>query len=101
MRISNFIQGFGGKQPAVHSDGAEQHRASTDVLPKTRRRLFTKYVALFVAAPSASPPSKGAFWRPLHYPEPKASLLRIPADQAEAAPPPRRPLVQHVDVLLR
>ena len=25
-RGRNFIQGFGGKQPAVHSDGAQQHR---------------------------------------------------------------------------
>ena len=39
MRISNFIQGFGGKQPAVHSDGAQQHRASTDASPQNSPTL--------------------------------------------------------------
>src|SRR3954451_14011126 len=85
MRISNFIQGFGGKQPAVHSDGAQQHRASTDVLPKTRRRLFTKYVALFVAVVCVALLSNGIFDVYFYYQEHKASLIRIQREQAEAA----------------
>jgi len=77
MRISNFIQGFGGKQPAVHSDGAQQHRASTDVLPKTRRRLFTKYVALFVAVVCVALLSNGIFDVFFYYREHKVALIRI------------------------
>ena len=85
MKISNFIQGFGGKQPAVHSDGAQQHRASTDVLPKTRRRLFTKYVALFVAVVCIALLSNGIFDVYFYYQEHKTSLIRIQREQAEAA----------------
>ena len=85
MRISNFIQGFGGKQPAVHSDDAQQFRASTDVLPKTRRRLFTKYVALFVAVVCVALLSNGIFDVYFYYQEHKASLIRIQREQAEAA----------------
>src|SRR5712672_926588 len=85
MRISNFIQGFGGRQPAVHLDGAQQHRASTDVLPKTRRRLFTKYVALFVAVVGVPLLSNGIFDVFFYYQEHKASLIRIQREQAEAA----------------
>ena len=85
MRISNFIQGFGGKQPAVHSEGAQQHRASTDVLPKTRRRLFTKYVALFVAVVCIALLSNGIFDVFFYYQEHKTSLIRIQREQAEAA----------------
>ena len=85
MRISNFIQGFGEKQPAVHSDGAQQFRASTDVLPKTRRRLFTKYVALFVAVVCVALLSNGIFDVYFYYQEHKASLIRIQREQAEAA----------------
>ena len=86
MRISNFIQGFGGKQPAVHLDGAQQHRASTDVpIPKTRRRLFTKYVALFVAVVCVALLSNGIFDVYFYYQEHKASLIRIQREQAEAA----------------
>ena len=85
MNISNFIQGFGGKQPAVHLDGAQQHRASTDVLPKTRRRLFTKYVALFVAVVCVALLSNGIFDVYFYYQEHKASLIRIQREQAEAA----------------
>src|SRR5712672_4732501 len=85
MRISNFIQGFGGRQPAVHLDGAQQHRASTDVLPKTRRRLFTKYVALFVAVVCVALLSNGIFDVYFYYQEHKASLIRIQREQAEAA----------------
>ena len=86
MRISNFIQGFGGKQPAVHIDGAQQQGAPTDVpIPKTRRRLFTKYVALFVAVVSVALLSNGIFDVFFYYQEHKASLIRIQREQAQAA----------------
>ena len=79
------MQGFGGEQPAVHLDGAQQHRASTDVLPKTRRRLFTKYVALFVAVVCVALLSNGIFDVFFYYQEHKTSLIRIQREQAEAA----------------
>ena len=86
MRISNFIQGFGGKQPAVHIDGAQQQGAPTDVpIPKTRRRLFTKYVALFVAVVSVALLSNCIFDVFFYYQEHKASLIRIQREQAQAA----------------
>ena len=80
MRISNFIQGFGGKQPAVHIDGAQQQGAPTDVpIPKTRRRLFTKYVGLFVAVVSVALLSNGIFDVFFYY------QIRIQREQAQAA----------------
>jgi two-component system NtrC family sensor kinase len=86
MRISNFLQGLGGKQPAVHIDGAQQYRAPTDVpIAKTRRRLFTKYVALFVAVVCVALLSNGIFDVYFYYQEHKASLIRIQREQAEAA----------------
>src|SRR5258707_12589902 len=86
MRISNFIHGFGGKQPAVHIDGAQQQGAPTDVpIPKTRRRLFTKYVGLFAAVVSVALLSNGIFDVFFYYQEHKASLIRIQREQAQAA----------------
>ena len=85
MRISNFFQDFGGKHPAVHLDDAK-HRAQADVpIPKTRRRLFTKYVALFVAVVCVALLSNGIFDVYFYYQEHKASLIRIQREQAEAA----------------
>ena len=61
-------------------------RASTDVpIPKTRRRLFTKYVALFVAVVCVALLSNGIFDVFFYYQEHKASLIRIQREQAEAA----------------
>jgi signal transduction histidine kinase/CheY-like chemotaxis protein len=85
MRISNFFQDFGGKHPDVHLDDAK-HRAQADVpIPKTRRRLFTKYVALFVAVVCVALLSNGIFDVYFYYQEHKASLIRIQREQAEAA----------------
>jgi signal transduction histidine kinase/DNA-binding response OmpR family regulator len=52
---------------------------------KTRRRLFTKYVALFVAVVCVALLSNGIFDVFFYYQEHKASLIRIQREQAEAA----------------
>src|SRR5271170_5654533 len=52
---------------------------------KTRSRLFTKYVALFVAVVGIALASNGIFEVFFYYREHKASLIRIQHEQAEAA----------------
>src|SRR3954447_236215 len=52
---------------------------------KTRSRLFTKYVALFVAVVAVALLSNGIFEVFFYYREHKASLIRIQHEQAEAA----------------
>ena len=52
---------------------------------KTRRRLFTKYVALFVAVVCIALVSNGVFDVLFYYQEHKVSLIRIQREQAEAA----------------
>src|SRR5512132_4328977 len=54
-------------------------------VPKTRRRLFTKYVALFVAVVCVALLCNGMFDVLFYYQEHKASLIRIQREQAEAA----------------
>jgi signal transduction histidine kinase/CheY-like chemotaxis protein len=54
-------------------------------VPKTRRRLFTKYVALFVAVVCVALLSNGIFDVFFYYQEHKAALIRIQREQAEAA----------------
>jgi len=54
-------------------------------VPKTRRRLFSKYVALFVAVVCVALLSNGIFDVFFYYQEHKASLIRIQREQAEAA----------------
>ena len=55
--------------------------------PRTniRSRLFTKYVALFVAVVAVALLSNGIFDVFFYYQEHKASLIRIQREQAEAA----------------
>src|SRR5260370_35908643 len=98
---SNLIvwsQWFGGywmaaNEPPVSKGYTGQH-ASTDApqpaaaeapVTKTRRRLFTKYVALFVAVVCIALVSNGVFDVLFYYQEHKASLIRIQREQAEAA----------------
>src|SRR5499427_6215889 len=98
---SNLIvwwQPFGGywmvaNEPLVSREYTGQH-ASTDApqpaaaeapVTKTRRRLFTKYVALFVAVVCVALLSNGIFDVFFYYQEHKASLIRIQREQAEAA----------------
>jgi signal transduction histidine kinase len=52
---------------------------------KTRSRLFTKYVALFVAVVGVALLSNGIFEVFFYYREHKAALIRIQHEQAEAA----------------
>ena len=65
----------GGEPPAVGAIAA----------PKTRRRLFAKYVALFVVVVCVALLSNGTFDVFFYYQEHKASLIRIQREQAEAA----------------
>jgi signal transduction histidine kinase len=53
--------------------------------PKVRSRLFTKYVALFVAVVGIALLSNGIFEVFFYYREHKSSLIRIQHEQAEAA----------------
>jgi signal transduction histidine kinase/CheY-like chemotaxis protein len=80
-------------EPLVSREYTGQH-ASTDTpqpaaaeapVTKTRRRLFTKYVALFVAVVCIALVSNGIFDVFFYYQEHKASLIRIQREQAEAA----------------
>jgi two-component system, NtrC family, sensor kinase len=73
---------------AAREDGLAQ--TGTDApaegpVVKTRRRLFTKYVALFVAVVCVALVSNGVFDVLFYYQEHKASLIRIQREQAEAA----------------
>ena len=63
-----------GAAPAVGSSGT-----------KIRNRLFTKYVALFVAVVAVALLSNGIFEVFFYYREHKAALIRIQHEQAEAA----------------
>jgi signal transduction histidine kinase/CheY-like chemotaxis protein len=64
---------------------APQPAAAEAPVTKTRRRLFTKYVALFVAVVCVALLSNGIFDVFFYYQEHKASLIRIQREQAEAA----------------
>ena len=66
------------------ADAPQQAPAKAPVA-KTRRRLFTKYVALFVAVVCIALVSNGVFDVFFYYQEHKASLIRIQREQAEAA----------------
>ena len=68
------------------SAGGTRDRTGDDApVPKTRRRLFAKYVALFVAVVCVALLSNGIFDVFFYYQEHKASLIRIQREQAEAA----------------
>jgi signal transduction histidine kinase/CheY-like chemotaxis protein len=64
---------------------APQKIAPEAPVGKTRRRLFTKYVALFVAVVCVALVSNGIFDVLFYYREHKVSLIRIQREQAEAA----------------
>jgi signal transduction histidine kinase len=74
------------RQKAVAATGnAPQQVAAEARVAKTRRRLFTKYVALFVAVVCIALLSNGIFDVLFYYQEHKSSLIRIQREQAEAA----------------
>ena len=64
---------------------AEGGVASGEAGPGIRTRLFTKYVALFVAVVAVALLANGLFEVFFYYREHKAALIRVQHEQAEAA----------------
>src|SRR6202171_387257 len=64
---------------------------------KIRSRLFTKYVALFVAVVGVALLSNGIFEVFFYYREHKAALIRIQHEQPEAAPPKSGQFVKEIE----
>jgi signal transduction histidine kinase/CheY-like chemotaxis protein/HAMP domain-containing protein len=85
MRIRDFTKRFFASRPRAAGNSAQPHAPAEISVPKTRRRLFTKYVALFVAVVCVALLSNGIFDVFFYYQEHKASLIRIQREQAEAA----------------
>jgi signal transduction histidine kinase/DNA-binding response OmpR family regulator len=85
MRALSFLGIGGGSRPPRDADPEHQAPPATVPVLKTRRRLFTKYVALFVAIVCIALVSNGVFDVLFYYRENKASLVRIQREQAEAA----------------
>ena len=92
MRIPGFSKRLISKRAAAPDDGAPppgegapQQAPVEAPVKKTRRRLFSKYVALFVAVVAVALLSNGIFEVYFYYQEHKASLIRIQREQAEAA----------------
>ena len=85
MRICDFIPRLGWKRRAPPGADAPHPAPAEAPVAKTRRRLFTKYVALFVAVVCVALLSNGIFDVFFYYQEHKASLIRIQREQAEAA----------------
>ena len=74
-----------GEHTAQRASADAPQVAAKAPVVKTRRRLFTKYVALFVAVVCIALVSNGVFDVFFYYQEHKASLIRIQREQAEAA----------------
>src|SRR5262249_22144737 len=98
LNLIVWSQRFGGdwmgaNEPLVRSEYPGQHanaEAPQQTAPeapvaKTPRRLFTKYLALFVAVGFIPLGSQRGFDVLSYYQEPKAPLIRIQRGQAEAA----------------
>src|SRR6516165_5649586 len=87
MRMPNFLNGLrtSTRPGAAPATDAPQQAPVEGPITKTRRRLFTKYVALFVAVVCIALVSNGVFDVFFYYQEHKASLIRIQREQAEAA----------------
>src|ERR1700760_1750352 len=73
-----------GRTLAAAAAAAEASAVATK-RGKIRSRLFTKYVALFVAVVAVALASNGIFEVFFYYREHKAALIRIQREQAEAA----------------
>ena len=84
MRIVSSVQRFLLKRRSALAGGQDPASSEAPV-PKTRRRLFTKYVGLFVAVVCVALLSNGIFDVFFYYQEHKTSLIRIQREQAEAA----------------
>jgi len=85
MRIRDFMKRLFAPRPQATGKIAQSPTSAEISVPKTRRRLFTKYVALFVAVVCVALLSNGIFDVFFYYQEHKASLIRIQREQAEAA----------------
>ena len=85
MSMSNLIRRFAWRQDARYRKDARSSPTVETPVPKTRRRLFTKYVGLFVAVVCVALLSNGIFDVFFYYQEHKGSLIRIQREQAEAA----------------
>src|SRR4029077_18614532 len=93
---SGVLANLGGMSICLHPDASEGRTlaaspaadgppvsATSDT--KIRSRLFTKYVALFVAVVGVALLSNGIFEVFFYYREHKAALIRIQHEQAAAA----------------
>jgi signal transduction histidine kinase/CheY-like chemotaxis protein len=85
MRIRDLMKRLFAPRPQATGKIAQSPVSAEISVPKTRRRLFTKYVALFVAVVCVALLSNGIFDVFFYYQEHKASLIRIQREQAEAA----------------
>ena len=85
MRIVSSVQRFLKLKRRSALAGGQDPASSEAPVPKTRRRLFTKYVGLFVAVVCVALLSNGIFDVFFYYQEHKTSLIRIQREQAEAA----------------
>jgi GAF domain-containing protein len=85
-RMSISLHPDTSESPALAaSPDAGAARAAGSSGTKIRSRLFTKYVALFVAVVAVALLSNGIFEVFFYYREHKAALIRIQHEQAEAA----------------
>src|SRR4051794_7797769 len=85
-RMSISLHPDTSESPAMAaSPGAAAAPAADGSGTKIRSRLFTKYVALFVAVVAVALLSNGIFEVFFYYREHKAALIRIQHEQAEAA----------------
>jgi signal transduction histidine kinase len=85
MSISLHPDTPAGRTMTAAEPSAPAPVASGSTGSKIRSRLFTKYVALFVAVVAIALLSNGIFEVFFYYREHKASLIRIQHEQAEAA----------------
>jgi signal transduction histidine kinase/CheY-like chemotaxis protein len=85
MRIRDLMKRLFAPRPQATGKIGQSPVSAEISVPKTRRRLFTKYVALFVAVVCVALLSNGIFDVFFYYQEHKASLIRIQREQAEAA----------------
>jgi len=85
MTIVSSVQRFLKLKRRSALAGGQDPASREAPVPKTRRRLFTKYVGLFVAVVCVALLSNGIFDVFFYYQEHKTSLIRIQREQAEAA----------------
>jgi len=87
MRVGDLLRrGFIWRQPAASA--AQSHAWAPKMsAPKTRRRLFAKYVALFVAVVCLALLSNGVFDVFFYYQEPRPRSFASNANKRKPPPP--------------